>query len=1127
MNSGQDFVEFRIDSFLSSPTSDSGPIPHPANLGNPPNAPTHGPNGDVLEEMDCSSSLSGSSRDLGQEGPVRATSQLGRQSSFPCPLCPAKIFHYRTHLSRHIREKHADCRIEHLHACGNVQFISCQTCRRIFLKSNGRVPKHKCQLVLNNSQQVYNGAAAVAPSVPQLINAVPNPMETVSLLTDYDQLSDLMGKYQRPLSKLSQSWRVKFAQISYYLLLQLSTAESDSMLHVLAAFLILPGLIATVIRQHGSAKQLLGRIMSAEQKARFILLEADALSKSSISLDYSFHTEDNYSRLVRQANQLALSGRLSSATAVVERLRSHLEGDSPLERPTTDHICEIISNLHPPGTEEDILEPSQLTLDTPEITAEMVLKMGRHLDRGAAHGPSGWTNIAVQAVILHGGEDSATQIEHASAIAAFFNRCYRGQLPLNCCQLWSTARAVLIPKADGSWRPLGIGEGWYRFLAKIIASSLVGAASDGLSPLQLACGVPGGSEFAAHAAQTAWEMGHTGPHVANYGYISLDIRNAFNSLRRSIIQKGIRERLPILEPWFQSFYGQPSLLRLGDGQVVGQSSTGVRQGDPLAMLCFCLGFHDVVQNIDHIIHERIPGPCGVISYADDILVHGDIHLLNECSPQILDAVSSIGLTVNIMKCKIVGLQAYSIENPIFPTADNHTHMGNPVGDPGSRRAKVEEMVREAAFCLPLLPQLHAQAAYLILKHCIHNRPLYLTRVSGLSIAGPVLEDFDDIIQVCLSEIVRSTDEELMLEGNELKELPARYGGLGLPRLSTLAGMKAEIQSQLAFKEFASICCRDLLPAIHPICNPIVAEMNAELAQVTSDSIIMEEDQGTCLRERLIKQQKMTKSAAFSVIDKIYKTKSQEYHQRLLESNRQGHAAWYLSGCSPGGSRWTSFLSGNDPRFHFESEEFVDALRNRLLLPAVLDTVDITIQCQCKQRVNINSIPLHLLNCECVSRLKTIRHSQILHAVAQAIHATTSRRQVTIAKEVSLEHPDGGLRADLKIIQGAKVTYLDITVVNPSSNKYLMQGAAEKADKAGEIAYDMKIKKYNDKFPGINIVPVVIESGGRIHRRSMEWIEKFFRDGTYHRSRLLDLINVITARANSRILATARRFCMLH
>jgi hypothetical protein len=58
-------------------------------------------------------------------------------------------------------------------------------------------------------------------------------------------------------------------------------------------------------------------------------------------------------------------------------------------------------------------------------------------------------------------------------LSAFFGRWFAGGLDRTAARLFSVSRAVLIPKAGGGYRPLGIGEAWYRLGAQIATAKVV------------------------------------------------------------------------------------------------------------------------------------------------------------------------------------------------------------------------------------------------------------------------------------------------------------------------------------------------------------------------------------------------------------------------------------------------------------------------------------------------------------------------------------------------------------------------------------------------------------------------------------------------------------------------------
>lgn len=145
------------------------------------------------------------------------------------------------------------------------------------------------------------------------------------------------------------------------------------------------------------------------------------------------------------------------------------------------------------------------------------------------------------------------------------------------------------PGSGGGVRPIAIGETWIRLVGLCAMATCPGAGMS-LAPLQLAVGVPGGSQIAGiavRAGMTAEEDTVT---------VQVDMRNAFNSLSRQAMLNAVAQRQPELLPFAWWAYRQPARLYLQgapDDAPPLLSQRGVRQGDPCGPLFFCLALQGV------------------------------------------------------------------------------------------------------------------------------------------------------------------------------------------------------------------------------------------------------------------------------------------------------------------------------------------------------------------------------------------------------------------------------------------------------------------------------------------------------------------------------------------------------
>jgi len=86
------------------------------------------------------------------------------------------------------------------------------------------------------------------------------------------------------------------------------------------------------------------------------------------------------------------------------------------------------------------------------------------------------------------------------------------------------------------------------------------------------------------------------------------------------------------------FYGYSSTLVDSNGNVIGTSATGNRQGDPLSFLAFCCGFQGVLIALKEafavIVAEYKPAAMNfTLAYADDCFLLGDVECVERMIPE--------------------------------------------------------------------------------------------------------------------------------------------------------------------------------------------------------------------------------------------------------------------------------------------------------------------------------------------------------------------------------------------------------------------------------------------------------------------------------------------------------------
>jgi hypothetical protein len=486
------------------------------------------------------------------------------------------------------------------------------------------------------------------------------------------------------------------------------------------------------------------------------------------------------------------------------------------------HSTTQIADLRTAAAQETMLRlhprpPSGTALPTlPEGAPPSILEddagMRRLLvqsDNGTSAGPSGWggnmLSILVQSDICRLG------------IIALLLDIINGELPDDARQLLLTSRLVALtkPNSDG-YRPIAVGELLYRLAAIVAVKRVSTGAAKLLAPHQYGIGVAAGAEKILHSLQH--ELADTDKRLA---LLQLDITNAFNSCDRARVLSELYA-LPDLQPLFRIAdyaYSRPSALVLSgcDGLMI-ESAQGVRQGDPLSALLFCVYMRTVLRQVSE--NTGVKG----YGFFDDINLLGTPQQLVAALDHLQQALPTVSLQLNTAKSHFTYFhdQLTPLTSTVLRTLsanDIQLHhdwvgvVGAVVGrDDAAIRAGMHSVLSAAgghdAFLRRLqLDEMPIQTAMLLLKQCMVPTMNYYVRC----IAPVCIEDethhFDQ-------RVMEAAMDKLGLDGAErgerattLLQRKLRDGGWGLTpatRTSSAAflGSLAACHAEPAFAPYS-------------------------------------------------------------------------------------------------------------------------------------------------------------------------------------------------------------------------------------------------------------------------------------------------------------------------------------
>ena len=288
----------------------------------------------------------------------------------------------------------------------------------------------------------------------------------------------------------------------------------------------------------------------------------------------------------------------------------------------------------------------------------------------------------------------------------------RGEVPQFAVPILYGANECAIRKKDGGIRPIAVGSTIKILSVKVGSRPVVRALRVELRPVQLGYSTSRECEAAAHAAR---RYVRDCCHRSVLLKMKIDMRNAFNSLRKDSFLSVARVRTPGLYNFLWQAYSSPTRLFFGEEGFA--SETGIQQGDSIGPALFALSVDKAARGVQCEFN---------VWYLDDAALGDSPERVHDDLVVLLKRLRAIGLEVNGTKCELTILNdsmpeaMESLFRGLLPgvrvvEASDFSLLGTPVdiqGIPGTIHEKREARERMTS----KLEVLNPHQAFVLLKN---------------------------------------------------------------------------------------------------------------------------------------------------------------------------------------------------------------------------------------------------------------------------------------------------------------------------------------------------------------------------------------------------------------------------